>query len=87
MEAKEETEKPKEETKAQAKEETEKPKEETKKETEKETEKPKEETKEESKEEKAVEPDSVEYVLQDCDQNLYGNPKLWDVESNHRIYD
>ena len=87
VEAKEETEKPKEETKAEAKEETEKPKEETKKETEKETEKPKEESKEESKEEKAAEPDSVEYVLQDCDQNLYGNPKLWDVESNHRIYD
>ena len=104
VEAKVETEKPKEETEKpkveteKPKVETEKPKEETEKPKE-ETEKPKVESKEESKErpkeepkkeevaEKAAEPDTVEYVLQDCDQNLYGNPKLWDVESNEGIYD
>ena len=91
-----ETEKPKEESKEESKEEakkveTEKPKEESKEEESKE--KPKEEPKKEEvaeKEEaaeKAVEPDSVEYVLQNCDQSLYGNPKLWDVESNDGIHD
>ena len=103
VEAKVETEKPKEEAKKEEakkeeakKVETEKPKEESKKEESK-----KEESKEKSKEEpkkeeaaekeevaeKAAEPDSVEYVLQNCDQSLYGNPKLWDVESNDGIHD
>ena len=103
VEAKVEAEKPKEEAKKEEakkeeakKVETEKPKEESKKEESK-----KEESKEKSKEEpkkeeaaekeevaeKAAEPDSVEYVLQNCDQSLYGNPKLWDVESNDGIHD
>ena len=86
-EAKVETEKPKEESKKETekpKEEIEKPKEETKEES---KEKPKEEPKKEEAVEKAAEPDSVEYVLQNCDQSLYGNPKLWDVESNDGIHD
>ena len=95
VEAKVETEKPKEESKEESKEEakveTEKPKEDSKKEESKEKskEEPKKEEVAEKEEaaEKAVEPDSVEYVLQDCDQSLYGNPKLWDVESNDGIHD
>ena len=92
---KEETEKPKVETE-KPKVETEKPKEETEKPKE-ETEKPKEETekpKEQSEAsnatdestEKTAESESVEYVLEPCDQNLYANPKLWDVKSFGRTH-
>ena len=89
-EAKVETEKPKEESKKETEEpkkvETEKPKEETKEESKEEPKKEEVAEKEEAAE-KAAEPDSVEYVLQNCDQSLYGNPKLWDVESNDGIHD
>lgn len=84
-EAKKEEAKKEESKKEESNVETEKPKEESKKEESKE--KPKEEPKKEEAAEKAAEPDSVEYVLQDCDQNLYGNPKLWDVGSNDGIHD
>lgn len=70
----------------------EKPKEEPKEKPKEEAEKPKEESSEASKPaeespEKATGSDSVEYVLQPCDQTLYGNPKLWDVESRGGTHD
>ena len=75
--------KPKEEEKKEDKPEEEEKKEDKPKEEEKKEDKPQEEenTEEPRKEEKKTQEETVEYILKQCDQDLYASSRLWDVQS------
>ena len=75
--------KPKEEEKKEDKPKEEEKKEDKPEEEEKKEDKPQEEenTEEPKKEEKKTQEETVEYILKQCDQDLYASSRLWDVQS------